>query len=100
MVDNKYYDKGDKVRLHATFKVNQGLTDPDTITLKLKNPDDLELIFTLAGGEVVRGSQGYYYHDYIIPLDVTAGAWYYRFDSTGVKSAAEKTFIVKPSHFD
>lgn len=99
--DDRYYDKGDKIRLHARFTVDGDLRDPDTITLKTKDPDETEASYTYAHGDIIRGSQGYYYYDLIISKDITAGSWHYRFESTGqVNSAAEKTFIVYPSHFD
>jgi uncharacterized protein YfaS (alpha-2-macroglobulin family) len=101
MADDRYYDKGDKIRLHARFTVNGDLRDPTTITLIIKDPDDTETQFTYANNDIVRESQGAYYYDHTISKDITAGAWHYRFESTGVvNSAAEKTFIVYPSHFD
>jgi hypothetical protein len=101
MADDKYYDKGDKVRLHATFTVAGVLTDPTTITLIIRDPDAVDTTFTYALAEITRGSLGYFYHDFIIPFTSTAGAWHYRFESTGaVTSAAEKTFIARSSHFE
>lgn len=101
MVDDKYYDKGDKIRLHATFTVQGSAEDPTTIDLYIKDPDGTETTKSYALAEIVRGAKGYYYYDHIIPKDSTAGAWHYRFESTGaVNSAAEKTFIARASHFD
>lgn len=97
---NTYYDKGDKVRLHASFTVDGVATDPTNITLKIKDPDDTETSFSYPGA-ISKGSTGYYYYDLVLPVDSTSGAWHYRFESDGVvNSAAEKTIITLASHFD
>ncbi len=92
------YDKGSRVRMHAAFTVDGNYTDPDTIVIKVKDPDDVEFQKTYGAGDIVRGSPGYYYFDHIVTI---VGTWHYRFESTGpCTAAAEKTFRVKFSNFD
>jgi hypothetical protein len=91
------YDKGDLVRVKATFTVNAVLTDPTTITLKVKDPEGTVTTYTYAGGAVSKTSTGLYYKDVSVTND---GMWYYRFEGTGtVQSAGESSFRVRKSEF-
>ena len=91
------YDKGDLIRVQGTFKVNSVLTDPTTVTLKVKDPDSTITTYTYAGGTITKSSTGIYYKDVSVSND---GAWYYRFEGTGAcQAAGEKTFLVRKSEF-
>ena len=91
------YDKGDLVRVKATFTVSSVVTDPTTVTLKVKDPDGTITTYTYAGGTVTKTSTGLYYKDVSVSND---GVWYYRFEGTGAcQSAAEAQFKVRKSEF-
>ena len=91
------YDKGDAVRLKGTFTVSSVLTDPTTVTLKVKDSDGTISTYTYSGGTVTKLSTGVYYKDVTVSND---GIWYYRFESTGaVAAAGEGSFEVRRSEF-
>lgn len=86
------YDTGDKIRLTATFTVDDAVTDPTTVTVKVLDPSSNETSAT-----PTNPSTGVYYYD--VSLD-EAGDWYYRFEGTGAAVAAEEvTFNVRASKF-
>lgn len=92
------YDKGDRPRCQAEFKLSNVLTDPTTVTFKYKKPDGT--IVTLVYGtdvSLVKASTGIYYVD--VDIDAS-GQWFYRFEGTGtVKAASESKFTVRVSEF-
>jgi hypothetical protein len=91
------YDKGDAVRLKATFTVSSVVTDPTTVTLKVKDSDGTISTYTYAGGTITKLSTGIYYKDVTVSND---GIWYYRFEGTGSCIAAgENSFEVRRSEF-
>ena len=92
------YDKGDRPRCRAEFRLNNILTDPTVITFKYKKPDGtvITLVYE-TDTELKRDSAGIYYIDIDVDL---SGQWYYRFEGTGtVKAASESRFQVKVSEF-
>lgn len=94
------YDKGDLVRVTATFTNSAGTpVDPAALTFKFKNPLGTVTPYTYpTNPELVRGSTGVYY------VDINAnvhGTWRTRFEATGVgQSAVENFFMIKDSDFD
>ena len=91
------YDKGDLVRIHATFTASSVVADPTTVTLKVKDPDGVITTYTYGGGTVTKSSTGVYYKDVSVSND---GMWYYRIEGTGaVQSAGEGSFRVRKSEF-
>lgn len=91
------YDKGDLVRLTATFTNSAGVaTDPTAVTCQVKSPS-ATTTYTYNPGTVVKDSTGVYH------LDVSAsaaGQWWYRWEGTGaVEQADEGTFVVEASAF-
>ena len=95
MVDNCYQD-GDSVRLEIRTKDDAGvLTDPTTVTLKIKPPNGAQVTFTEAGGGVTKISVGHFRRDHVIPV-AEVGTWTYRYQTTGaIVAAEEKTFTVE-----
>ena len=92
------YDKGDRPRCKAEFRLNNVLTDPTTITFKYRKPDEtvVNLVFG-TDAALVKESTGIYYVD--IDID-SVGTWYYRFEGTGtVKAASESKFQVRTTYF-
>ncbi len=93
------YDIGDEVRVSAAFQsLANVLTDPTTVTVKVKDPANAITSYVYGTDEeLVKDSTGMYH------LDVTpdqSGTWYYRFASTGTVTAAEeKSFLVRESNF-
>lgn len=79
------YDKGDAVRLTATFAVAGSETDPTTVTLKVKDPSKNTDTYTLATGGVTKSATGVYYRDVVLD---EGGEWFYRWEGTGTCMAA------------
>lgn len=95
------YDTGDLVRLLCAFADEDDEdVDPTTVTFKFTDPlgDTTEYTYDVdpeVDPELVRSSKGHYHVD--ISID-KAGAWYYRWESTGTGQAAEEdTFEVRAS---
>lgn len=87
-----YYDYGDAVLVTAkVYDVNGVLTDPSTITCKVKDPaGNVTTPAVSSGGTGIRTAT----------IDLTQeGEWSYRFESTGPKGAVEKTIWVRNSAF-
>jgi len=92
------FDLGDQVRVIVTFTNTTGGTrlNPTTVTLKLKDPDDLITQFTYPSG-VNRDETGVYYRDFQV---TKSGRFYYRWEGNGGNpSAVEGNFVVKVSEF-
>jgi len=91
------YDKGDSVRLGATFTVSDVNTDPTTVTLKVKNPAGVTSTYTYGAAEITKSATGIYYKDITVTDD---GMYYYRFEGTGTcVAASEHGFEVRKSEF-
>ena len=90
------YDKGDGIRLRATFTVSSVNTDPTTVTLRVKDPDGAITVY-VHPASITKSATGIYYKDISVAND---GVWYYRFEGTGACEAAEEySFIVRTSEF-
>lgn len=92
------YDKGDRPRCKAEFKLNSVLTDPSLITFKYKKPNGIStsLVYGV-DSDLKKESTGIYYVDLDIDL---SGQWFYRFEGTGtVQAASESKFTVRTSEF-
>jgi hypothetical protein len=93
MADPNEYFKGQTVRITGAFRVNGVLTDPDTITLTVKNPAGTETAYTYALAQLTRSSAGIFYRD--VGLD-KAGRWVYEWVGTGaVAASVQQTMICK-----
>ncbi len=99
MAQIDYFDVGDQVRATGKFTIQASgvLTDPDTVTVKYKNPAGTTT--TKVHGvdnEVVKSAVGIYY------IDIDAndkGRWQVRWISTGAGAAAEPDqFGVRPEN--
>lgn len=93
------YDKGDLVRLTATFSDNESeAVDPDTVVCKVKDPTGSVSIYTYnADEELVRDSAGTFHLDVSVDFP---GEYFYRFHSTGNgQAASESSFKVSSSAF-
>ena len=90
------YDKGDLVRLSAIFRDSAGvLADPTAVTLQIRNPGWVDVMYTYGvGTAIVQDSAGLYHLDYAI---TTSGRHFYRWVGTGTVSTTEETsFYVRP----
>ncbi len=91
------YDKGSSTRISNEFKVAGVLTDPTTITLKIKKPDGTSSTYTYAAGEITREAAGKYYKDFTLNQ---VGFWLYRWEGTGTCEAVDENYLqVVPSLF-
>lgn len=79
------YDKGDLVRLKATFRDSVGaLADPTTIIITIIQPDGVEQVRTYANNAVKKESLGVFYFDYVC---LSRGQVSYRWEGDGVVTA-------------
>lgn len=75
------------------------LTDPTTLTLKVKEPDGNILTYTFGSGDgvIVQESTGKFHADLIC---TESGTYTYRWQGSGVAAAAEEVqFRVRKSNF-
>lgn len=87
------YDRGDLVRLTATFTVSGVATDPGAVTLYLRAPDGTLSTLTYAGGAITKVATGVYRYDYNASA---AGDVSYRWAGTSPAQAADQSvFFVK-----
>ena len=86
------------VNLRATFKVNDVLTDPTTITFKMKDPAGTLTSYVYGtNAELVKDSVGKYH--VLVSLN-KYGIWWYRYEGTGTApGATEANVEVIPSQF-
>jgi hypothetical protein len=90
---------GSRARFTETFKnlLTGALADPSSVVLKLRGPSAIETVYTLAAGDVVRDSEGVYYHEETFTL---SGEWSARWiASGGIVAAHEFRFRVEASAF-
>ena len=93
MYEPNEYFKGQTVRITGTFSVAGTATDPDTVTLTVRNPAGLETSYIYAAAQISRVSAGVYYAN--VSLD-KAGRWIYKWEGTGeVPASTEKVMICK-----
>jgi hypothetical protein len=87
------YQVGDTVRVKAEFTQSEVPTDPDTISLQIKNPEGTTLLYSYAAAEITRDvtTTGTYYKD--IFLD-DLGKWMYRFQGSGTVTAADEHYLI------
>jgi hypothetical protein len=93
----KTYEFGAAPTLRADFKVESVLTDPTTVTLKVKDPDGNVDTYTWLGGTITKDGVGQFSKQ--VPTD-DHGIWSYRWEATGtVRAAVERQFKIKRSMF-
>ena len=84
------YHVNQTVRITGTFKVGSAVTDPTTVTLKIKTPAGVISSYTYALAEVTKSGTGVYYKD----VSLTAsGNWYNRWEGTGTVAAADEEYL-------
>jgi hypothetical protein len=89
---NEYYI-GQTIRITGTFSVAGTPTDPDTVTLTVKNPAGDETEYTYAAAQVAKSSTGVYYAN--VQLN-KAGRWVYQWEGSGaVPASTQKVVICK-----
>lgn len=92
------FDLGDQVRVSVTFTTTTGGTRiaPTTVTLKIKDPENIISQFTFPNG-VNSDELGVYYRDFQV---TKSGRYYYRWEGSGGNpSATESYFVVNTSEF-
>jgi hypothetical protein len=93
------HDIGDLVRMDAEFRNNQDvLTDPTTVTFKLKLPDGETITYVYGtDDEVEKLSEGIFRVEYLV---AEHGHHYYLWQGTGeVAQVEESSFYIKRSNF-
>jgi len=85
------YNKGDAVRLSATFTVGGAATDPTTVTLKVRDPSGNVATYTYALAEITKDATGQYHKD--VSIDET-GRWEYRWVGTGAVATAQEAHLL------
>jgi len=85
------YDRGDQVRITATFTNSTGATvDPSTIVVKYKDPSGTTTTLDYSKAEITKSTKGVYYAD--VTLD-ESGTWYVRAYGTGAAIAAASSSL-------
>lgn len=86
------YDKGDLVRLTATFTVNDAVTDPTTVTLYIRSGAGVLTTLVYGSSSITKVSVGVYRYDYSAS---TAGDVSFRWAGTTPAQASDQdTFFV------
>lgn len=100
MATGNVYLEGEPIKLSVTFKVDGVLTDPTTVTLKIKYPSGTEE-YTYADGDITKDATGTYSKTITAPgVDAKATAWY-RFVGTGTAAGRKQAyFTIVPSEVD
>lgn len=79
------YDKGDMVVLTASWKNEAGdFVDPDTVTLKILNPDGSITSYIYGSSTMTRTAAGRYRYEF---KPVVQGKYDYRWEGTGAATA-------------
>lgn len=88
------YVPGEDVRLSATFEVDDVLTNPGAVLLRLHKPHLAEVVLTSASSPAITNpSTGLF--RVVIPADLE-GVWRYRWEGTApAKGAKEGEFSVR-----
>ena len=94
------YDIGDRPVITATFRNDaDALTDPTTVTVRVREPDGTETLYTSPVAPIANSSTGVWAFTFPAALDA-AGDWYVRFRSTaGLLTAGEQKLVVRPTAF-
>lgn len=93
------YDRGDTIRLAATFNSSAGIYDPATVMAFVANPQGS--VATYPTASLTRVATGCYTLDIVPSLSPPNGAWSYRFEGTPAPGAAagEGRFVVRITSF-
>lgn len=82
---------------HESAEDVMELTDPTTITLRVKSPDAVTVVYTYALAQLTRDALGKYSKTVTVNQ---VGTWFYRWEGTGtVVAASEGHFDVKRTEF-
>ena len=79
------YDEGQEVRIAVTFTKEGVAADPDTVTLKVKDPSGNTDQYDYPA-HTTRKQEGMYYYD--LTLD-EGGTWYYEWEGDGTCDAVD-----------
>lgn len=90
------YDRGNRVRVFATFRSTAGaVADPTSVRVRYRSPGSTLVTFTYStsGTDVTRSSTGIYYADIDVEKE---GTWVYQWDSSGqIRASADARFRVR-----
>ena len=89
------YNVGEKVRIAASFKLNNEYGDPAVIRFMYKNPDDVVTTISYPDPRITKVSTGVYSLDLVLD---SSGFWYYRVDDGGSNIAIENIIQVRYSN--
>lgn len=79
------YDKGDLVRLTATWKNSAGANvDPTTVKLLIQSPSGTTTTYTYGVDTINKDAVGSYSFEYVVP---SQGQYTYRWEGTGTATA-------------
>ncbi|MDL1909699.1 hypothetical protein FBQ81_03245 [Chloroflexi bacterium CFX6] len=91
------YKRGQKVRCSVEFRVDGILTDPTTVSAKVKSPSGTVTTYVyLTDAALVRDSAGAFHLDVVALL---SGQWHFRFEGTGTCTAVEESVFNVRSAF-
>ena len=86
------YIAGDTLTLGCTFAVAATgvVTDPTTVTLRVKDPAGAVTVYTYALAEITKSTTGIYVKTLAFS---TAGDWWLRWEGTGAAAGVEEQSI-------
>lgn len=94
---------GDVIRISGAFRdrTTGVLTDPTSVSLKIKDPEGTVTEYTYAAAQIARAAAGTYHYDLSIPdAAASEGLWYFKWTLTGtLVGAMEGKFKVADSAF-
>jgi len=84
------YMVGNQIKLQATFIVEGTVTDPTTITVRVKDPSGSVTVYTYSV-TVTKSTIGVYY--VIVTMNL-AGTWWVRWEGAGAVAAVEEESVI------
>lgn len=100
MASNATFLEGNGATISVTFSVGGVLTDPTTVTLKVKSPAGVTTTYTYAMGEITRTGAGAYKKT-LLASALAEGRTVYRFLGTGTaEGSVEGSITISPSEID
>ena len=88
---NNTYDVGDAVRLKAWFTVTGSYTDPDIVTLWVRDPGGNIDTYNYTSGTVSKETDGKFFKDIFVD---ESGQWWYEVFGTGTALAADEAYFM------
>lgn len=96
--DIALYYTAQEIRITLTVRdINGAVSDPGNLSLRIRRPDDTEVVYTYGLGQLTKLSTGVYYYDLLIDVSYD---WVFRGEASGgVDAAYERKLYTEGSVF-